>query len=726
VNPRPKLSHFRTAEQKLDLELSWVRPDEEFFAAGACHILAHAFLQVHPNLGFSPLLIQPHARHRGGHVVVCDPLWAFDFNGFTDRKQFFEQFFVERREAFATWDADLVELKSDPADWDFCRSYRHRHPSQFFRDPVARALAYVQRFALPSLFAMCCGCAGGASGASGMDAPVGRSQLSEAPPSQMPNSGGAKDVSFAEPIETDVLADGLELGADADSPPPPWCIALTRRRGNPGASCETAATARTRLDEALKGTVAHTVADEHALQECKDGELAPGPLPRAAPPVALRRSVEEQDARLQPLESCAGLPAGFVRALRANLALACADALAADYLRGTAPVADAKWVHSLHGLALAGRLLRSRFQPPAFDAKTLETEEAERFIATRLVPWIERQERRVDSYAERIERLPASSYGGALARLALGEAHVRLYSSVRSVPIPGKWKNTFRTREAFYKLLTARTRDLLERSAPERSQAFAAVEIAGLLRSPIALELSRLIESHPRLKGLALLLLPLEPLPALSSDSARLAAALPPLFAAELLSVSELSETQTLRAAQLSGLAPGSRQALDEARLAPSSVALLARAHLTHALYAGSPRRARQAADVLRRATVGFPEASSAETHLLLAIAEAFGSFPDDTAELGPEAELDSVDVSPLTRIAEDAASPPLTRSLAALNAAVLRRAANSKLSDETKYLELGSRLRPEQVSPACVHAITGVWPFIKVNWCACRFGWVR
>lgn len=40
--PEPTLKYMRTPEESRDVFLSWQREDMVFFAAGACHILAHS------------------------------------------------------------------------------------------------------------------------------------------------------------------------------------------------------------------------------------------------------------------------------------------------------------------------------------------------------------------------------------------------------------------------------------------------------------------------------------------------------------------------------------------------------------------------------------------------------------------------------------------------------------------------------------------------------------
>lgn len=143
-----RLSSFRTPTEKADLEISWHRPDDEFFGTGGCHVLAHVFLAMNPSAGYRPLLIAPTPGHRGMHVVCASDRHVFDFNGYTDLAFYFEELQRLHRERDAAWSADVFELDLDPAGWDFCRKYGHRHPSQFFGDPIPRARAFVGKFRL--------------------------------------------------------------------------------------------------------------------------------------------------------------------------------------------------------------------------------------------------------------------------------------------------------------------------------------------------------------------------------------------------------------------------------------------------------------------------------------------------------------------------------------------------------------------------------------------------
>ena len=66
---------LRTKGGKRDLVKNWALPDKVFFASGACHILAYAFLKTYPASGFAPVWIRPANGYTGNNVlVVREPL----------------------------------------------------------------------------------------------------------------------------------------------------------------------------------------------------------------------------------------------------------------------------------------------------------------------------------------------------------------------------------------------------------------------------------------------------------------------------------------------------------------------------------------------------------------------------------------------------------------------------------------------------------------------------
>ena len=101
---------FVTQDIKQDPRKRWALPDEVFFAAGACHILAFAFLERFPNKNFSPFWIKPLDGHRGNHIFVTDKNVVFDYEGFTPFNQFIEKTEKQMRTMFYDWKYELVSL----------------------------------------------------------------------------------------------------------------------------------------------------------------------------------------------------------------------------------------------------------------------------------------------------------------------------------------------------------------------------------------------------------------------------------------------------------------------------------------------------------------------------------------------------------------------------------------------------------------------------------------
>src|SRR5687768_8983112 len=84
---------LRTPEEKADANLCWSRPDEDFFAAGACHVLAAVFLVTYPCAGFRAWSVCPRPpHHRAGHVVVSRDDVIFDWAGYADRETFLVEY----------------------------------------------------------------------------------------------------------------------------------------------------------------------------------------------------------------------------------------------------------------------------------------------------------------------------------------------------------------------------------------------------------------------------------------------------------------------------------------------------------------------------------------------------------------------------------------------------------------------------------------------------------
>lgn len=137
----------RTPEEKRDVALSWGRADLPFFAAGACHILAFAFLEAYPQARFRPRFIRPAPGGVGSHVYVTDGLTAFDAQGYVAEAELWSQHQAALLALDSAWQAEVLDLDVPLAE--FCAANRHRAPWDFPPDVWARARRYLGTFPPP-------------------------------------------------------------------------------------------------------------------------------------------------------------------------------------------------------------------------------------------------------------------------------------------------------------------------------------------------------------------------------------------------------------------------------------------------------------------------------------------------------------------------------------------------------------------------------------------------
>ncbi len=72
---------------KHNAEQRWALPDRVFFAYGACHILAYAFLERYGFERGQPLWLKPAPGFTGNHIFIAMDEWVFDYHGIS-RPQF--------------------------------------------------------------------------------------------------------------------------------------------------------------------------------------------------------------------------------------------------------------------------------------------------------------------------------------------------------------------------------------------------------------------------------------------------------------------------------------------------------------------------------------------------------------------------------------------------------------------------------------------------------------
>jgi hypothetical protein len=141
----------RTPGAKRDPVKQWALPDRVFFACGACHVLAAAFLEAHPRAGFSPRWIRPADGHPGHHIVVVrDDGLAFDYHGYSEWPALFAHMRRRARQWSAGWEATVLSLPEDVLlSGEASRAFEGlwlKGPRDFLFDPMPRARAYLGRF----------------------------------------------------------------------------------------------------------------------------------------------------------------------------------------------------------------------------------------------------------------------------------------------------------------------------------------------------------------------------------------------------------------------------------------------------------------------------------------------------------------------------------------------------------------------------------------------------
>lgn len=125
----PSKMFRRTAAERADAMLSWQRSDQAFFASGACHILAWAFVETHP--GYRLYGVLPPGEANFEHVIAGNGGWAFDHCGWTLSTELLR----------AYEGAALVPIETDLAT--FCAAHNHRLPEQYAFLPWQRARDFI-------------------------------------------------------------------------------------------------------------------------------------------------------------------------------------------------------------------------------------------------------------------------------------------------------------------------------------------------------------------------------------------------------------------------------------------------------------------------------------------------------------------------------------------------------------------------------------------------------
>lgn len=284
-----------------------------------------------------------------------------------------------------------------------------------------------------------------------------------------------------------------------------------------------------------------------APASCVQGELLPAPQSCAALRPQLVRALQldgaQRDAALQELEVCEELPAGWVRALRAELAPPeCGDVLIEPLVTEGSGLAAGPWRDTLVGLALSSRLRRLAVSPPPAPASR-EKSALEAYFREALFPWVQEQASAI--YGLAAQGAALSGYARGVVAIEAGMADMRFVEIVREVPIPVEMEADPEVRDVYYASLD----EALE-PRKERGRDAALVGLRELARQgvqqdarvDVARQLLSRVFGGKRISALDELLLPPEPELDLSEPVALLAAELPVPYAAEIFSEEALSD----------------------------------------------------------------------------------------------------------------------------------------------------------------------------------------
>jgi hypothetical protein len=131
----------------------WALPERVFFASGACHILAYAFLDRYRTAGFAPIWIKPATGFTGNHIVAVRDDVAFDYHGYSSWARLLAHTHAKANRWWPGWSASLHTL---PPDVLISESKSReidglwlREPKQYLHDAMPRAERFLERFPAP-------------------------------------------------------------------------------------------------------------------------------------------------------------------------------------------------------------------------------------------------------------------------------------------------------------------------------------------------------------------------------------------------------------------------------------------------------------------------------------------------------------------------------------------------------------------------------------------------
>ncbi len=371
---------------------------------------------------------------------------------------------------------------------------------------------------------------------------------------------------------------------------------------------------------------------------------APACADKAAALTALDGAMSEadaakRDARLLNLETCAGLPAGVARALRAELApIECGEVIVAKVLAAPPAGIDGNLHHALLGLAIASRFARAAQSPPVLAAPYTRPRVVE-FTNGPMKTWFGEQATAIQAISQAAVEL--SYYGKAITAIEAGVAEMRLVESVRNAPLPAELAKDAELKNQYYATLDQSLDPRKDRGRDAALVGLREMALVGAIhdaRVDKARVLLARLYGGRRIDALDGLLLPALPPASPANAEERLAGKLPTYYAGLLLEPAAASRAGTTRMLLERGVPLGHRNALKTATLTPEARGLLARARLELGRLYWRAVDFDQAAQLAATWPAGAARPDDATFTLALAIALRNG--PDDAADMMRKAPL--------------------------------------------------------------------------------------
>ncbi len=145
---------YITALPRTDLKGKWHLPDRIFFACGACHILAYAFLAKYKTYDARAMWLKPSNGYIGNHIFVHGADYIFDYHGYSEPERYLHHTYRKAQRWWPGWEASLIELPADVLISEArSRTYEGlglREPRQFWQNALPRAAAFLDRFRAPA------------------------------------------------------------------------------------------------------------------------------------------------------------------------------------------------------------------------------------------------------------------------------------------------------------------------------------------------------------------------------------------------------------------------------------------------------------------------------------------------------------------------------------------------------------------------------------------------